>query len=230
MEEPKEKSLELLEEKLGYRFNSKSLLLTAITHRSFSPSTRVNEQQRLEFLGDAILNFCVSSAIYEKFPEWDEGKMSLCRGSIVRNEYLGKVAKRLAIGEHIILGKGEEVDGGREKTSILGDTLEAIIGAIYLDGGYEAVKSFIKKHILKYALRRVKSAPDPKSALQELALKKYRSLPKYSLVKEEGPPHAKKFRVCVEVFGKRAYGSGRSKKEAEKKAAMNMLKKEEKNG
>lgn len=229
MEAQKERLIEYLEKRLGYIFNSKSLLFSAITHKSFLSKAKRREQQRLEFLGDAVLNFCVSNAIYEKFPEWDEGKMSVCRGNVVRNENLGRIARRLGIGECVILGKGEELDGGREKMSILGDTLEAIIGAIFLDGGYKVAEGFIKKHILRYTLRRTKSSPDPKSALQALSLKKYHTLPMYRLVSEKGAPHSKRFRVSVQVAEKRAYGSGRSKKEAEKKAAQNLLKKERKN-
>lgn len=218
-----ERKLKVLEKRMGYQFMDTSLLEKALTHPSFMESNH-SDWQRLEFIGDAVINFFVSKGIFKRYPDMDEGGMTLLRSKLVGNDYLAKVAKRLKIDKFIRLGEWEERGGGRQKISILGNTLETLVGAIFLDGGEIHAENFIKRHILRYGLR-AKGVIDPKTALQEIAIKNFGVFPKYSIVSEKGPPHRKTFRAKVVLKDFVGYGMGTSKREAEKRAARNILKK-----
>ncbi len=216
-------NLELLQERIGYKFIDLTLLKKSLTHPSYMESNH-REWQRLEFIGDAVINFFVSKGIFNKYPDMDEGGMTLLRSRLVGNYYLAKVAKKLRIQEFIKIGEGEERVGGREKISTLGNTLETLVGAIFLDGGEIPAENFVKKHILRYGLR-LKGVIDPKTTLQEIAIKKFGIFPKYTIVSEKGPPHRKKFRAKVVLRNFVSYGIASSKREAQKRAAKNLLKK-----
>jgi ribonuclease-3 len=208
-------------------FKNKDLYLQALTHRSW-----VNENnkergtnERLEFLGDAVLEFIVSKHIYERFPDKEEGFLTALRANLVNTKNLSLVAKRLNLGNEIFLSKGEEDGGGRENASLLADTVEAIIGALFLDSGVDSANKFILENILveAEAMSR-KPLKDPKSLLQEKVQSKNLSAPKYQVVSEEGPDHNKNFVVEVLIDGEaKASGQGKSKSEAEQSAASNAL-------
>lgn len=208
-------------------FQNQNLYLQALTHRSWVNENDGNRgtNERLEFLGDAILEFVVSKAIYDKFPDEEEGYLTALRANLVNTKNLSQVAEKLDIGAEIFLSKGEEDGGGRTNTSLLADTVEAIIGALFLDQGIEIAQKFIEDNILvdidKKAAMPLK---DPKSLLQEKVQAKSLPAPKYQVVSEEGPDHNKRFTVEVIVNGKSsAIGIGRSKSEAEQDAASNAL-------
>ena len=208
-------------------FQNQNLYLQALTHRSW-----VNENEgkrgtneRLEFLGDAILEFIVSKAIYDQFPDKEEGYLTALRANLVNTKNLSSVAEKLGIGSQIFLSKGEEDGGGRKNASLLADTVEAIIGALFLDQGIEASQKFIDENILidvdKKASQTLK---DPKSLLQEKVQAANLPAPKYQVSSESGPDHNKTFTVEVLIDGKvEAKGSGKSKSEAEQDAATNGL-------
>lgn len=208
-------------------FNNQNLYLQALTHRSW-----VNENdggrgtnERLEFLGDAVLEFVVSKAIYDKYPNEEEGYLTALRANLVNTKNLSQVAERLKIGDEIFLSKGEIDGGGRTNSSLLADTVEAIIGALFLDQGIEASKKFIDENILIDVDKKA-SLPlkDPKSLLQEKVQAKNQPAPKYQVVDEAGPDHNKQFTVEVIVNGQpMARGIGKSKSEAEQDAASNAL-------
>ncbi len=218
------------EEVIGYKFKNKSLLLEALTHRSFAyerDAQPVKDNERLEFLGDAVLGLAIGHILFEKYPHYSEGELSRLRSAIVNENELVKLAEKLNIGEYLMLGKGEEQTGGRKKASILSGAFEAIVGAIYIDGGWEEVMTFIKNHIAP--LLSAFSTNDPlreldkdyKTKLQELVQAQLRQTPVYRLDKEEGPDHDKTFYVSVLINGKVvARGRGKSKKEAQQKAAQ----------
>lgn len=208
-------------------FKNKDLLDLALTHRSW-----VNEHkgvrtsnERLEFLGDAILEYIVSNKLYEKYPEKEEGYLTALRANLVNTVSLAEIAKDLNLGGVIYLSRGEEESGGRTNTSLLADTVEAIIGAIYLDSGLPGAEEFIKKNLLKDLKKRAaQPLKDDKSRLQEEVQAKGLPAPKYRVLVESGPDHDKKFEIEVmvgaDVWGK---GEGRSKAIAEQNAAENAL-------
>jgi ribonuclease-3 len=216
-------------EELKNTFSDKDLLDIALTHRSWvneNPGKRRNNE-RLEFLGDAILEFIVSEALYQKFDKKEEGFLTALRANLVNTVGLSEVAKKLNIGAYLYLAKGEEEGGGRENPSLLADTIEAIIGALFLDGGTEKAKNFIDKNILDN-LDEKASQPlkDAKSLLQEIVQAKGFPAPKYQVVSEEGPDHAKKFTIQVLVDNASVgVGSGKSKSAAAQNAAKDGLKK-----
>lgn len=209
------------------KFQNNNLLKQALTHRSWvnenDKSRGTNE--RLEFLGDAILEFVVSLSIYNKFKDKEEGYLTALRSNLVNTKNLNLVAQKLGLGQEIFLSKGEEDGGGRNNPSLLADTVEAIIGAIYLDGGIEKVKEFINQNIL-VDVEKMASLPlkDPKSLLQEKVQAKNLQAPKYQVISEEGPDHNKQFTIEV-IINKntKAVGVGKSKSEAEQDAASNAL-------
>lgn len=211
---------------IKYLKNNK-LLKQALTHRSWvnenDESRGTNE--RLEFLGDAILEFVVSLSIYNKFKDKEEGYLTALRANLVNTKNLSQVAEKLNLGAEIYLSKGEEEGGGRTNPSLLADTVEAIIGAIYLDQGIDASKEFIEENILIDADKKA-SAPlkDPKSLLQEKVQAQGLPTPRYQLVSEIGPDHNKEFTIEVIINGKSiAKGVGKSKSEAEQDAAGSAL-------
>jgi ribonuclease-3 len=208
-------------------FQNQNLYLQALTHRSWVNENDGNRgtNERLEFLGDAVLEFVVSEAIYDKFPNEEEGYLTALRANLVNTKNLSQVAERLNIGSEIFLSKGEEDGGGRTNASLLADTVEAIIGALFLDQGITASKKFIVDNILVDVDKKA-SLPlkDPKSLLQEKVQAKNLPAPKYQVVSEEGPDHNKKFTIEVIINGKpEATGTGKSKSEAEQEAAVNAL-------
>lgn len=213
-------------------FKDSSLFEKALTHRSWineNPGIR-ESNERLEFLGDAILEFVVSSHIYKEFPNEEEGFLTALRANIVNTKSLGTLAIKLNIGEILLLSKGEEQGGGRTNQSLLADTVEAIIGALYIDQGFEASESFIHKNLLSdLSTYLEKPLKDAKSRLQEYVQSKGMVTPKYRVVSETGPDHAKEFVIEVlvseESFGQ---GSGKSKSTAEQAAAENALERLEK--
>lgn len=205
-------------------FKNKSLLETALTHKSWineNPDIR-ESNERLEFLGDAILEYLVSEALYRKFPDKEEGFLTTLRASLVNTVNLAKIARKLDIGKLLFLSKGEEETGGRENSSLLADTLEAIIGALYLDQGIENLTKFINEYFLSEIAVKI-SGPlkDAKSRLQEGVQAKGLTAPKYIVVEELGPDHQKIFIVEVVVNNKSlGKGQGKSKSEAEQEAAQ----------
>lgn len=218
-------SIRELEAKIGYRFKDLKLLETALTHPSFGGDHHVPHYQRLEFLGDAVLELAISRYLYFELPEVDEGKLTRIRAYIVREETLCRAAQRLGLGEFIRLSVGEERSGGKKKPSILCDVLEAVLAAVYLDGGFdEAVRmiSIVLKAELKPDL--LKDHLDAKSRLQEL-LQRQGAMPEYEFISMEGPPHAPLFSYRVLENGNElGSGQGTSKQNAQQAAARDALK------
>lgn len=208
-------------------FKNQKLFEQALTHRSWVNENSKNHgtNERLEFLGDAILEFVVSKEIYNKFPNEEEGYLTALRANLVNTKNLAIVATNLKIGELIKLSKGEEDGGGRQNSSLLADTVEAIIGGLYLDQGIEASEKFIMENIMfDVELKAKRPLKDPKSLLQEKVQAKGLAAPKYQVISEFGPDHNKEFTIEVIIEGRpEAKGTGRSKSEAEQSAAINAL-------
>lgn len=208
-----------LEKRIEYSFKDKELLKRAFTHPSYD---NVNNYERLEFLGDAVLELSVSTAIFNKNPRLDEGELSKIRSCIVRSSSLAEIAKRIELGNYMLLGKGEEKSGGREKTSILENTTEALIGAIYLDSDFETVNSILLNIL---PIEELMNCTDNKSLFQERVQKKGNANIEYRFIKSEGPPHDSTFYIDLYVNGKYlSSGKGKSKKKAEQDAANMALK------
>jgi ribonuclease III len=215
---------EALQQTIGYRFRDRGLLEHAMTHTSRANedvSGGVRDNESLEFLGDAVLGFLIADLLFGRFPELDEGQKSKIKASLVSTATLAKLAERLSLGEHLLLGRGEEKTGGRQKQALLADTYEALIAAIYLDGGVEHVRAFVGREFATLVEEtRVGAAQDYKSTLQELVQSRGEPLPEYRLVGAAGPDHRKMFQVEVVLNGEPvADATGRSKKEAEQEAA-----------
>jgi ribonuclease-3 len=232
---------ERLMEKLGYEFRDPSLLDRALTHSSAVPELRaargediaftgsvVQDNERLEFLGDAVLELLTSEFLLTHFPEWSEGQLSKSRARIVNAHSLEIASRGLGLGDYLRLGRGEEKTGGREKPALLADAFEAVVAAIYLDGGLDPARELLKKTVLLLASEdgeRI-SESDRKSALQEFLQGKGGQLAEYRLAGESGPDHQKTFLVEVWVKGERmSSAEGSTKKEAEQKAARQALEK-----
>ena len=210
-------------------FKDAKLLNTALTHRSWvnEHKNQNRSNERLEFLGDAILEYVVSDLIYVQFPEKEEGFLTALRARIVNTESLSEASEKFALGKFLLLSKGEEDTGGRSNHSLLADTLEAVIGAVYLDQGLVSCKNFIKEKIIPN-LEEISKEPlkDPKSLFQEYVQAKGLSTPKYQVIKEVGPDHDKTFTLDVTVDGNTmGTGSGKSKSEAAQNAAKDALEK-----
>jgi ribonuclease III len=220
-----------LEKKLGYEFTQKALLEEALTHRSFSNESKnqpKSNYERLEFLGDAVLELAISENLIKRFLEKAEGELSKARSLLVREELLVKIARSINLGDFLILGKGEKLSGGKQKDSILACSLEAIIGAIHLDGGFaKALKSIELLWKDMFGLVFTKEFDiDHKTKLQEFLQAKYKKLPTYEFVRSFGPEHSKLFEVKVRSIDKIKItsGIGKSKKEAEQIAAHKTFK------
>lgn len=217
--------MQVLEERLGHVFQNRKLLETALTHPSFGGDHHVPHYQRLEFLGDAVLELAVSRYLYFELPEVDEGKLTRIRAALVREESLNRAARRIGLGEFIRLSVGEERSGGREKPSILSDVMEAVLAAVYLDAGFDEAVRIIGM-VLGEELRPevLKDHLDAKSRLQELMQREGR-MPSYDYLSMEGPPHAPVFAYRVmdgdQELGR---GSGTSKQNAQQAAARDALK------
>jgi len=211
-----------LERTLGVRFKSRAIREAALTHRSYAFERNTGEtNERLEFLGDAVLGLVVTDLAYRRFPDMPEGELAKLRAATVNMITLADIARELELGEAILLGKGEEQSGGRDKTSILADAMEAVLGAVYVDRGLDSARELIERIFWPRmeAYVRGEGDRDHKTALQELAAQDIGQVPQYR-VEEKGPDHAKEFTATVLIGGER-YGSGRgrSKKEAEQRAA-----------
>ena len=221
------KDLKHLEKKIDYEFRDKSLIKQAFIHSSYANEIKLEKyesNERLEFLGDAVLELVSSEFLFKNSPKGSEGELTKTRASMVCEPALAHCAKKLDLGSYLYLGKGEENTGGRDRDSIISDSLEALIGAIFLDGGFTSSKEFIEKHVLN-DLESKKLFLDSKTILQELAQGKSEQKISYRLVKEEGPDHDKSFSVEVRI-GKEVYGTGtgKTKKSAEQEAAFNAIK------
>ena len=223
---------EALQQAIGYRFRDRGLLEHAMTHTSRANedvSGGVVDNESLEFLGDAVLGFVVADLLFRDFPEYDEGQKSKTKAAVVSTTTLARQAERLNLGEHLLLGRGEEKTGGRHKHALLADGYEALIAAIYLDGGIEHARAFITRQftpLLDDARRAGVAGQDFKSALQELLQAREMPLPEYRLVAAFGPDHRKQFEIEVVVRGEPlASATGSSKKDAEQEAARAALEK-----
>ena len=221
---------EALQEAAGYRFRDRGILEHALTHRSKANEDvtgGVADNESLEFLGDAVLGFVVAELLFIRFPDRDEGQKSKMKAALVSTPALARQAGRLGLGEHLLLGRGEEKTGGRRKRALLADGYEALIAAIYLDGGIDAVRMFILRELEPFVedvAGAVTIGDDHKSALQETLQGRGDPLPEYVVTAEEGPAHRRLFRVEVRVRGNAlAEAEGRTKKDAEREAARKAL-------
>ncbi len=215
-----------LSHRLGLSFSNLSLLVRALTHRSYinEHAQAVEDNERLEFLGDAVLDFVVGAWAYNHFPEMPEGDLTKLRSALVRNEQLAKFARNLNLGRALRLGRGESTSGGKNRDNLLGSAFEALIGAIYLDAGLDAVTKFVHP-ILEEAQESVlDEIHDPKSSLQEWTQARKLGSPHYVVVNTIGPDHAVIFEIVVEVAGEvKGKGTGTSKSQAEHVAAQDAL-------
>jgi len=223
------KDFSKLQKKIGIRFKDEELLKTSLVHRSYineNPKFPLSHNERLEFLGDAVLELIVTRYLFDKFPQKREGELTSLRSSLVNSKELSRIAQKLNLDRFLYLSKGETKDTGRAREQILANTFEALIGVIYLDQGYKVAKSFIEKKMLKNLPKILKQKlyVDPKSRFQEIAQEKIRVTPEYKVLKEEGPDHARIFEVGVYLDDTLvARGEGPSKQEAQIEAAKNAL-------
>ena len=212
-----------LEERLGYLFHDRSLLENALTHSSYANENKQKGEasnERLEFLGDSVLGMVVADHLFRSHPDMPEGELTRTRAALVCEESLVEVAQALGLGEYLKLGKGEEAGGGRHRPSIQADAVEAVLAAVYLDGGIGSARKIVQQYILCREVEGLTSPRDYKTALQELVQRESGQVLAYQLVGEEGPDHDKRFFVEVDLNGTPVgSGQGRSKKEAEQMAA-----------
>ena len=216
-----------LESAIGYRFHDKKLPEMALSHSSYANEALhdgLKSYERLEFLGDSILGFVTADFLYRTFPTLHEGELTKLRAEVVCESSLATVAKQLDLGERLLLGKGEEAGGGRQRVSIIADTVESLIAAICLDGGFDEAKKFIYRFVLCDVQSKIAENADYKTRLQELVQRKKDQTIVYVLRAESGPDHDKHFEVAVEINGVCAgIGTGTSKKRAEQVAARQAL-------
>ena len=223
-----------LQQRIAYTFSDPELLERALTHKSYANENKVPyHNERMEFLGDSVLNLIVSEYLMKTCPDSAEGALSRLRASVVSEPALAGVAREIGLGNHLLLGKGEEQTGGRNKDSLLSDCLEALIASIYLDRGMDATEDFVIRFfdglIKKACTTRV--SLDYKTELQELCQERLKQLPEYRVASETGPDHQKQFEVEVWLKGQLSgHGAGKSKKEAEQKAAKEALERLSENG
>lgn len=216
-------TLEDLEQRLGHRFTRRALLKEALTHRSFS----ADNNERLEFLGDSLVNFIVAADLFERFPDAREGQLSRLRASMVRGKTLAEIARELELGSMLRLGVGEKKSGGAQRLSLLADALEAVIGAIYLDAGMQTceqvVRQWFETRLADLSLDR--PIKDAKSQLQEILQARKFSVPDYRVLQITGSDHEQQFEVVCEVseLALQTFGKGSSRKTAEQKAASDMI-------
>lgn len=213
----------IISDPVGYRFSDERLLVQALTHRSASRK----HNERLEFLGDAILNFLIAEALYQHMPEAKEGELTRWRANLVRRQTLATLARQLALGRYLKLGSGEIKTKGAERDSILADAFEAVIGAVYLDGGLEACRSVVLRLFAPhfFPVPGERSVKDPKTRLQEAVQSKNLPLPSYAVLRVEGAAHAQRFTVACQVSGvvEAVEGFGSSRRRAEQEAARKAL-------
>ncbi|MBI2723690.1 MAG: ribonuclease III [Chloroflexi bacterium] len=218
-----------LETRLRLKFKDPSLLRQALVHTSYlneNPGIEVGSNERLEFLGDAALGVVVAEQLYKEYPDVDEGKLTELRAHLVRRDTLAQATERFDLGAFLQLGRGEDAAGGRRRPNNLARAYEALVGAIFLDGGIRSARAFIKRSLAEEldGLRNQGMPHDPKSRLQEVIQSRWQTTPSYRLLKTEGPDHARRFTVQVVVAGKpMGTGEGGSKQSAEKQAAQRTL-------
>ena len=216
-----------LEKTIGHRFKDRDLLDRSLTHISVSGGNRANSYQRLEFLGDHVLGLIISDMLFRAFPKADEGELSRRLADLVRREACADVARAIELGEAIRLGSSESNAGGRARTAILADVCEALVGAVYLDGGYDAAAKLVEKLWGERMRAPVRPLRDPKTILQEWAQARGLPTPAYREVERTGPHHDPEFRISVKLPDREpAEGIGRSKRSAEQAAAAALLKRE----
>lgn len=217
-----------LEKLLNYKFDDPALLDEALRHRSYvneQNDTLLSDNEKLEFLGDAVINLAVGHLLMIKYPHFKEGDLSRTRASLVNENQLAEIARQIKLGNFIKLGKGEKQSRGQEKDSILADALEALVAAVYLDGGFDTAFGVVR-HLFQACLGKqveTRAVPDYKSHLQEIAQNQYHTIPRYRIVAEKGPAHARIFQAEVNVAGTHALGKGKSKKAAQQDAARQAL-------
>ncbi|WP_410208151.1 ribonuclease III [Fusobacterium sp.] len=222
------------EKNLGYSFNNKELLKNSLLHRSFGNEHRKYKKisnERLELLGDAVLDLVVTEYLYKSYENSTEGDLAKIKSMVVSEPVLAAISKRLEVGKYLLLSRGEELTGGRERSSILGDAFEAILGAIYIDSDFETAKKFALNHI-KDSIDNVDTNEDIldfKTILQEYSQKEYKIIPEYTVINEIGPDHQKIFEIAVKINNNEhenlmAIGSGKNKKSAEQAAAKALCK------
>lgn len=223
--------LKILEKNLGYCFKNKFLLKRALTHRSYTNELRLSpseHNERIEFLGDAVLELAISHLLMHQFQSHPEGELSKLRAAIVNESQLAELADAIALGDFLYLGKGEDQTGGRQKPSLLSDGYEAVLGAIYLDRGFKKVFDLVKKQFLDLVKKVGETGfdKDYKTRLQEEVQGRFRTIPKYKMVKAEGPDHSKIFEIHLYIVNALyGIGHGPSKKSAEQDAAKQALEK-----
>jgi len=225
-----EAPVEELEERLGFSFHNRMLLIQALTHRSYlneNPEAPQSDNERLEFLGDAFLDFVAAQYLYKRYPDMREGQLTALRAALVRSTTLARFARELGLGRYLLLGRGEAASGGRERLPLLCAAFEALIGAILLDQGLEAAEAFVLR-FMEPAVERIVANQldkDAKSELQELSQGRWQLTPVYRTVAERGPDHAKEFTIEV-LIGNRVFGrgTGRNKQAAAQQAAREALK------
>jgi ribonuclease-3 len=215
-----------LSQRLGLPFSNLALLTRALTHRSYvNEYESVEDNERLEFLGDAVLDFIVGAWVYNRFPEMPEGDLTKIRSALVRNDHLAKFARKLELGKALRLGRGEATSGGRNRDNLLGSAFEALIGALYLDAGLDAVHDFVNPILEGVRESILNQIQDPKSELQEWTQSQKMGAPHYRVVSTNGPDHAVTFEMVVEIAGvEKGRGSGTSKSGAEHAAAKDAMK------
>jgi ribonuclease-3 len=223
-----QRGYDILETRLGYAFKDRKLLENALVHKTYvneNPKLELRDNQRLEFLGDSVLGLCISHMVMDHFPALHEGALSMAKAEIVSAQVVAEVAASLDLGEWLFLGRGEDATGGRKKNSIVADAMEAVIAAVYLDGGFEPAREVVKR-LFEPRLKAMEPPgfTDFKTRLQERAHALRREIPKYAVTAEFGPDHNKYFEVVVSIQGK-VYAThvGKSKKEAEQGAAASAL-------
>lgn len=217
-----------LEKKIDYFFKNNDLLEEALRHSSWvneNPEKNLKDNERLEFLGDAVVNLVVADCLMKSFPDLHEGDLSRIRANLVNETQLADLARSLELKMHLMLGKGELLTNGLEKNSILADAMEAIVAAVYLDGGFKAAFGFVQKCFEPLFIDAFSPGfnLDFKSRLQEIVQTRQNEMPEYKIIKESGPDHDKTFHVQIEVFNIQAVGTGKSKKTAEQDAARLVL-------
>jgi ribonuclease-3 len=219
-------NLETLESKIGYHFQDRKLLIQALTHSSYANEKKLGKKgcnERLEFLGDAVLELVSSEFLYNKYPDIPEGELTKKRASMVCEPSLAYCAREFGLPQYLLLGRGEDLTGGRNRDSIVSDATEALLGAIYLDGGFANAKEFVSKFILN-DMEHKQLFYDSKTILQEIVQENFSQGLEYRLVKEEGPDHNKSFTVIVLINGQEmGQGSGHTKKAAEQAAAYEAI-------
>ncbi|MFZ0613959.1 MAG: ribonuclease III [Desulfobacterales bacterium] len=215
-------------QKLGYHFTDEALISEAFRHSSYvneQADGNLRDNECLEFLGDAVLNLVVGYLLMQRYPEVKEGDLSRMRAALVNESQLADIARRIDLGAHILLGKGESLSNGQDKNSILADTFEAVVAAVFLDGGFNAAYQIIDSHLAPYMeeIQAIDSSQDFKSQLQELVQVNRQQMPAYDVIGENGPDHDKTFCVRLQVLDSTTEGRGKSKKQAEQDAARRAI-------